>query len=76
MPPATTFETEFQMPDLVRELVGRRCRCGKVKRPRTTFCVSCYNSLPESLQNGLYRRIGNGYEQAYESAAKLIDAKK
>lgn len=62
------------MPSLLRELVGKTCRCGKAKRTRTSLCLKCYQSLPAALRNGLYQRFGSGYEQAYEAAAKHLDA--
>lgn len=60
--------------DLIRELRGSRCRCGASKQPDRTFCGPCYRALPESLQKGLYKRVGRGYENCYTSAAAYLDA--
>lgn len=58
--------------DLVRELIGKRCICGRSKRPRATFCLTCYSRLPDLLQGNLYKRIGQGYERAYHAAVDWL----
>lgn len=50
------------------ELSGRKCRCGDPKQARQTFCVNCYYKLPSEVRVALYRRFGNGYEEAYAMA--------
>lgn len=60
--------------DLVRELVGTTCRCGRSKIEKRTFCATCYWSLPKDVRKRLYSRIGEGYEEAYAEAAELLDA--
>lgn len=62
------------MSDLLAELRGAECRCGGVKKPDMTLCGFCYRTLPRDLQNGLYRRLGHGYENAYAAAANYLDA--
>jgi hypothetical protein len=62
--------------DLIRELAGTDCRCGRAKAPHQTFCRRCYFSLPKQLQRNLYRRVGEGYEEAYTEAAEMLDAQK
>ena len=59
--------------ELIEELRGTDCRCGKPKKERETFCKSCYFSLPPDLRNRLYKGIGEGYEAAYAVAANLLD---
>lgn len=59
--------------DLLRELAGPLCRCGRPKRTRETFCASCYHRLPTHLRRALYQRIGQGYEEAYEAAIDYLD---
>lgn len=61
--------------NLIRELAGDKCRCGKAKRPKQTFCRSCYFSLPEPMRAALYDRIGEGYEQAYGNAVAHLEAR-
>jgi len=59
--------------ELIAELAGTVCRCGSTKVARQTFCKRCYYRLPEFLRRALYRRVGQGYEQAYAQAAKMLD---
>lgn len=61
---------------LIAELRGGLCRCGAAKQPRQTFCRSCYFTLPAKMRSALYRRIGEGYEQAYQAAADHLDQHK
>ncbi|MGN6547030.1 MAG: hypothetical protein ACTHK7_18385 [Aureliella sp.] len=60
--------------DLIRELNGTACRCGYQKKPRWSLCNDCYKTLPQSLRGALWRRIGEGYEEAYTEAALYLDA--
>jgi hypothetical protein len=57
---------------LVRELAGPVCRCGRPKSARRTFCSRCYYRLPPQLRSALYRRIGEGYEEAYAAAVAAL----
>lgn len=59
--------------ELVRELRSTQCRCGKTKKAGETFCRGCYFSLPKGMRGLLYQRIGDGYEEAYTEAAKILD---
>lgn len=61
--------------DLVRELRGALCHCGKPKTPGHSFCLRCYKSLPRKTQTDLYKRVGEGYEEAYDAAARVLDGK-
>lgn len=60
------------MHGLMRELAGNICHCGKPKVPRQTFCRSCYYRLPAAMRAALYRRMGEGYEEAYAAAVTLL----
>lgn len=62
--------------ELLQELGGLVCRCGRRKGARKTFCPTCFARLPRDLQRPLYRRIGEGYEEAYEAAAAVVDRHK
>jgi hypothetical protein len=42
--------------------------CGRAKQPGKSFCYGCYKKLPPEKQKALYRKIGSGYEQAYDDA--------
>lgn len=61
---------------LVNELAGETCRCGKRKQRRQTFCKGCYFFLPRPMRKALYNRIGEGYETAYQAAADYLDQHK
>ena len=61
---------------LIRELKGTECRCGSEKQPDKTFCTKCYWSLPKSMRSDLYKRVGRGYEQAYERAVKFLETRR
>jgi len=57
---------------LIAELAGVRCRCGRVKRPGQTFCRPCFYILPRQLRGRLYRRVGDGYEETYTAALRIL----
>jgi len=57
----------------IRDLMSSKCpACGGCKRPRHSFCRDCYSSLPSVLRAALYRRVGEGYEQAYLEAKRAL----
>ena len=37
-----------------------------------SFCVECCFELPASMRRALYRRFGEGYEEAYAAAVKRL----
>jgi hypothetical protein len=53
---------------LLKELKSDECACGNYKKEGNSFCYKCYSNLPNDMQKALYRRFGNGYEEAYEEA--------
>ena len=57
----------------VEELMSEECLCGREKRRQYSFCYRCYKLLPQDLQRRLYSRIGEGYEEAFEEAAKRLE---
>jgi hypothetical protein len=59
--------------DLVRELRGALCHCGRPKTPGHSFCAECYKSLPREMQTALYKRVGTGYEEAYDAATRVLN---
>jgi hypothetical protein len=58
--------------DLLRELAGTTCRCGRPKRGRQTFCLDCYVRLTPPRRRALYSLIGEGYEEAYADAVASL----
>lgn len=68
-----TFEdTEFY----IQALNSDECsNCNNNKQIGKAFCYNCFKKLPDELQRILYRRIGFGFESAFELASKwLVDA--
>jgi hypothetical protein len=61
---------------LVRYLMGEVCRCGGAKKAGFSFCNGCYRLCPPREANNLWRKIGEGYELAYERCCRAIDAHK
>ena len=58
--------------DAVRILLAPRCVCHKAKKPRMAFCGDCFHGLPPAMQKALYRRIGSGFEEAYQAAKEWM----
>lgn len=59
---------------LIRELRSDTCRCLRPKGAGKTFCYTCYKLLPPEQQKALYKRIGQGYEEAYTDAERTLKA--
>ena len=59
---------------LIVELAGTRCRCGRPKLPKQTFCRQCFFKLPRELRRAVYARVGNGYEIAYVRSVRFLAA--
>jgi hypothetical protein len=47
--------------------------CGGKKSRGKSHCRDCYFLLPPRLRNALYRRFGEGYEEAYEESLKFLN---
>jgi len=45
-------------------------------RAGQTFCRDCFYALPQALRDALYKRMGHGYEEAYQAACDFLDAQK
>lgn len=56
----------------LKELRSTTCACEREKAPYRSFCARCFRALPGDLQRGLYRRMGDGYEEAYEAAFRWL----
>lgn len=57
---------------LIRELRGNKCLCGRDKPSGKTFCYLCYHELPDTLKRAIYKRVGQGYEEAYVSCVAVL----
>ena len=60
---------------LVEELRGTSCTCGMPKKTHQTFCRACYYTLPQNVRSALYDLVGEGYEESYDAALRLLVAK-
>jgi hypothetical protein len=58
--------------ELLKELRGTTCRCGKVKARQQTFCRACYYALKVPLRRRLYNLLGEGYAEAYVEACAVL----
>ena len=59
------------------EFRSRVCpACGGSKTLNNGFCRACYHSLPKILRDGMWKRFGDGYEEAYKAAAKWLADRK
>ncbi len=53
----------------VSVLSQRQCaHCGRKKARKRAFCMACYYTLPASERHGLYQRVGEGFEEALDTA--------
>ena len=66
------LNTDLDRSFYLKELASEECQCGREKNRGRTFCFVCWKRLPRDIQSELYRRIGQGYEEARESAAKYL----
>lgn len=54
---------------LVQSLRSNTCpACGATKQASNSFCRSCYFELDAGSRRALYRKVGEGYEQAMAGA--------
>ena len=60
--------------EMMNEYVGVKCQCGKVKKPRTAFCLTCFRKLPMNNRRGLSTAIGQAYEAAYQAALEILQS--
>ncbi len=52
--------------EIIAVLFGKRCQvCGGTKKRNAAFCTWCYRELPKALQSSLWKRFGDGFEEAY-----------
>jgi hypothetical protein len=58
--------------DAITVLAKTTCRCGKPKKRGEAFCADCYIKLPSDFRTSLYKRLGHGFEEAYERAVGFL----
>lgn len=57
---------------VLQDFLGERCVCGAPKRSRMSHCGRCYHSLPKPMQSALWKRFGEGYEEAYSESVEWL----
>jgi hypothetical protein len=62
--------------EILDELQGKKCRCGHRKVAGQTFCRDCFYALPQQMRDDLYKRMGQGYEEAYQAAVDYLAEQK
>ena len=50
--------------------------CKGSKKDGHTFCNSCYWKLPKVHQVAIYRRLGDGYEEAVDDAIEYLRSRR
>ena len=54
--------------EIFSAFAGTTCAgCGGTKRKANAFCTFCYRELPAALKNSLWKRFGQGFEEAYQA---------
>jgi hypothetical protein len=60
--------------ELIESLRSNVCpSCGDGKRPRQTFCRSCWMLLDQPVRTRLYDPVGRGYEEAVADAVSKLE---
>jgi hypothetical protein len=55
------------------DFLGTKCSgCGGAKRSRMSHCRRCYYWLPPTMRQALYRRFGQGYEEAFTASVEYL----
>ena len=61
---------------LVQSLRSAECpACAGSKKSGMSFCYACYRDLPKGMARALYKRVGQGYEAAFDTAVLHLAAK-
>lgn len=69
--------TQERRREILESLGSTVCgACGGVKREKMSHCTSCYYALPQFMRKALYKRFGEGYEEAYEDSLKYLAGQK
>lgn len=61
--------------DYLFDLNSSQCQCGKRKKPKKSLCPNCYFRLPPGMRDDLYKRLMDGYMEAYDAAVAFLDNK-
>ncbi len=62
--------------DCAQILESNRCpACQRPKVANTAFCTRCYFSLPQPVRTKVWRKFGEGFEEAYDKALEMLAGK-
>lgn len=54
-------------------LKSNQCQCDRPKQPERAVCYKCWMRLTDDLRRALYKRIGGGFEKAYDEACGYLN---
>jgi hypothetical protein len=58
---------------VLKDFLGKECpTCGCTKRSGMSHCSLCYGRLPKPMQTALYKRFGEGYEEAFATSCAWL----
>lgn len=58
---------------ILEDFLGTECSgCGGAKNPKMSHCSRCYYKLPKTMQKDLYKRFGEGYEEAFAASRAYL----
>jgi hypothetical protein len=59
--------------EILKSLGSTKCEaCGETKHPKMSHCRGCYFALPQAMRRALYKRFGEGYEEAFEESLQFL----
>jgi hypothetical protein len=60
--------------EILDSLRSVKCEgCGGKKQAAQSHCKRCYFKLSAALRLSLYKRFGNGYEEAFEESLLVLE---
>jgi hypothetical protein len=59
--------------EYLTDLIGTQCQCGQSKKPKVSFCETCFYKLPFDLKESIYRDKGKGYDKFYNDAVEFLN---
>jgi hypothetical protein len=61
--------------EIVQALKSTDCQCGREKKSRMSHCSRCYFRLAPEMRQQLYKKLGQGYEEAYRESLEILNQK-
>jgi hypothetical protein len=72
--PAGNGDAAMSLADIWTNFKATTCLCGRKKIEKQSFCKRCYLTLDPQKRYALYKRFGEGYEEAFEVAIAELRA--